>query len=437
MMKKKVYSFTSLLLAMIMCASLLAGCSGNETPSENAQKETETVAPSTKLNKPPAEEQIISDLNSFELDVFEVNNTKATDCEIIKRQTNEEDKEDICYVRIICEGEYNCFEYQFRLNYVYYDVGGWILEDVGYENMDEWTETYIAADGNDLMESIIWLDESFTYDVFKQGTLGGGHYWGEIDGTHYLGVPVFDGDKWFGDFVVCDSNGNTLTGIIGKPLSQLNNKIQFIFFNKQGDVRFVVSGRNEDDTSNDYIVDEYGNQISDNYDSIWRPDSTEYNEEICITWDRETDYVGAIDLNGNLLLEQKYESWKEIYAELEIEWEENNTSTSNEEEIRDVIYEKEIKTANGEWEYEYYYEDGTPITFITERDLSISNLQYLLVEEIDEEFRYYDAYGNARTPYFTTISRKRGGTIFEYNGRCGILPDRCVAKNMILVEPME
>ena len=410
-MKKKSYRIMSALLAIIMCLGMLAGCSGTEEATEG--KENTTVAPSTKLNKPPAEEQIISDLNSFGVDVFEQNNTKATDCEIIKRQTNEEDKEDICYVRITCKSEYNCFEYQFRLNYVFYDVGGWILEDVGYENMEEWTETYMTDDGTDLMDKIIWLDESFTTDMFVRDGRGYGVYLGEWADMHYFGLPAFHRSEKC--FSIYDHDGNRITDVLDESLCE---QIEQIFINEYNEIRLVLVDSN--DKNAEYIADQYGNRMSETYASI-SPLIEDGFGTICYTWDKETDLMGALDQNGDLLLKPDYKTIKDIKNTLEIPIAESKPLSY---ERHRVVFES-FKGDSGSYR-KYYYEDETPINLPNDDEVyyDVDTDQGLFYITENNSVRYYDIDGNVRSPYLTKLTNPKPNRfirLLSYEGHCGIL----------------
>lgn len=95
----KVRSIPAALLGCALCLSLLAGCGG---PSGGSIPQPEASAPtlvSTWLDVPPKEGQILADLNNWE-EAALPDQMPYTGCEVIKRQSNPEDKEDIVYCSV-------------------------------------------------------------------------------------------------------------------------------------------------------------------------------------------------------------------------------------------------------------------------------------------------------------------------------------------------
>lgn len=172
----------AVLLTAALCLGLLAGC-GEEKPPGDAETTPEVVEASTKLNRPPQPEQILSDVNRSK-DVELPPDGFFTACEVIKRQSNPEDKEDVVFCRLTAEVGYLRAQRQYKLLYNFYDEGGWILDEATPENEDEWTEDYLDGNGNSIMEGMVWLNQ--TYD---EGRGGAGDYlivrrgdlWGYLD----------------------------------------------------------------------------------------------------------------------------------------------------------------------------------------------------------------------------------------------------------------
>lgn len=68
--------------------------------------------------------------------------------DIIKRQTNIEEKEDLIFCNVTAENKYFSVSFEVELEYIYYDEGGWILEK---SNIINKTPTPIAAAEKDLI----------------------------------------------------------------------------------------------------------------------------------------------------------------------------------------------------------------------------------------------------------------------------------------------
>ena len=160
-MKKRIFS---LLLTGILCMGMLVGCG---------------------LEDPPAEEQIIADVNEYGIAQWVEGDGEVLDCEIIKRQTNEDDKEDFVHCKLFTNADFCQMESQFELVYTYYDEGGWVLEMVSPVNYEEWQAVgFLGADGRPLSESMVEItgNSGATNDEI--------YYEQDSDGLYYL----FDSD---------------------------------------------------------------------------------------------------------------------------------------------------------------------------------------------------------------------------------------------------
>lgn len=172
-MKKKG---SAALLAAALCLGLLAGCGG--TPTGNGGDVTPTpggasaqpttpspeATPSTQLDKPPQPEQILSDVNGYRYTVLP-GGTTVTGCEVIKRQSNPEKKEDIVYCRLTGpEDGYKYAQYFVRLLYNFYDEGGWILDEMTEDQMDRWgTIGYLDSEGRPIEDGLVLIGPAGSY----------------------------------------------------------------------------------------------------------------------------------------------------------------------------------------------------------------------------------------------------------------------------------
>ena len=72
----------------------------------------------------------MADVNSYQYSALPESST-ITGLEIVKRQTNPEDKEDIIFCRLTGpESGFMYVQYYVRLLYNFYDEGGWILDEM-------------------------------------------------------------------------------------------------------------------------------------------------------------------------------------------------------------------------------------------------------------------------------------------------------------------
>lgn len=155
----------SLALALAMALSLTA-CGGGDTSTDdkNASTDGDIVSteqaegPSTKLDEPPQVEQILNDVVNFHYSVIPENAT-VTGVEVVKRQSNPENKEDIVYCRLTGpQNGYMYSQYYVRLLYNFYDEGGWILDEMTPDMEDQWGPIgYLDSEGKPLEEGFVDL----------------------------------------------------------------------------------------------------------------------------------------------------------------------------------------------------------------------------------------------------------------------------------------
>lgn len=164
------------------------------------------------IPKPPEANQISQDLSSefktlivenpFDLtnaDVYDMDITTAVD----KRQTNE--KEDTAYCLVQLTNEYYRITKYLKLNYIYYDKGGWILEDYS-EYQDQKCEVLKCPFDAEEIAAVLSLDYSTVEfkEVDEYFPNGGVSFYFEVEDAHkngsYQGTTSvdlnFDGMKW-------------------------------------------------------------------------------------------------------------------------------------------------------------------------------------------------------------------------------------------------
>lgn len=81
----------------------------------------------------------------------EAQNWKLISLELDKRKTDVENGQDVAYCNVIIEGREIAFSRYMRLTYNYYDVGGWVLDQVHTENESNFAiakmnDDYISID---------------------------------------------------------------------------------------------------------------------------------------------------------------------------------------------------------------------------------------------------------------------------------------------------
>ena len=123
-MKKILFPLLTLLLVLF-----IAACSTN-TPSNH---------PTLPKYKDPAfgvsTQQLITDLSNPENEILKFESHYVTETQlnydshsITKRQINENQKQDIIYLTVDASNEYFKASFDLELRYIFYEYGGWILE---------------------------------------------------------------------------------------------------------------------------------------------------------------------------------------------------------------------------------------------------------------------------------------------------------------------
>ena len=130
----------SILLVVVLFV-VLGACGNN--PNHNNTPNREQNYNSNSSTKGVSEQQFIEDVSKhknvvhcFDSKFVESNDYIYKEHKIIKRQTNIEDKEDIIHCSILAESNYISVNMSVTATYGYYDVGGWVLDDL-YVNEKE------------------------------------------------------------------------------------------------------------------------------------------------------------------------------------------------------------------------------------------------------------------------------------------------------------
>ncbi|MBD5163068.1 MAG: hypothetical protein HDT14_13870 [Oscillibacter sp.] len=125
------------------------------------------------IPKPPDESQIAEDLPTnitirFIENPFDATNTyvcemTVTSVAVEKRQTNE--KEDIVYCTIELEDTHYRFIKHLKLNYNYYDQGGWCLDEYDEYEADEWKILEVPFDVEEASSAL------YNFSIAGPGTM--------------------------------------------------------------------------------------------------------------------------------------------------------------------------------------------------------------------------------------------------------------------------
>lgn len=78
--------------------------------------------------------EYLEDYFYSEFTYYDYNSIELDDLNVSKRQTNFDDKEDIIFCDVSLNDEYFNVTFTIKMNYIYYDEGGWILEDTSITN---------------------------------------------------------------------------------------------------------------------------------------------------------------------------------------------------------------------------------------------------------------------------------------------------------------
>ena len=456
-----------LLLFLMLMAFLPAGCGNGaddrDQPSSSGKgPSVPSATPSTNLKDPPDEAQIIRDLNAFSLDALEESGARVTECEIVKRQSNTEKKEDIVFCKVTGEGDFSRMEYQFRLLYNYYDVGGWILDEVEPEKEDEWSLAYLDAEGNDILDDMIWLDG------FTPASLTGAEYYGTAGDMTYIGINYYQSgryswnpyepldlpegsaapappDSYISIWNVYDQNGNQVLpeGTI-RSTEDTSCNIGDVYLSSDGKLRFTYSLYNGN-VHISYLIDENGTILNRDVSEGISIVGQKSNSDLLIVR-RETgrrpdgttaSLYGAIDLDGNIVIPIEYENRSDVDPDYVIpslpadfQWIELPEFLQK-KGFGDIIYNINM---NGVFAqglnkgYDFVDVAGQTIADVPCDYKKIDNRNNMIIVFRGDTIRLYDLDGHTRSPEFLLLNTRElvmSNTslyIVNYNGRCGILP---------------
>ena len=278
------------------------------------------------------------------------------------------------------------------------------------------------AEGNDIMESIIWLDS------FSPSDLTFSKYLGEVNGRHYLCVR-----EGYDTTVVYDHTGLPVMRMTLSNPTQISD----ISLAPDGAFRFIQRFTSDPSTYKDsfLLLDENGNRISQPYDYIWPAEGIPGSFVV-----EQDGLYGLMDSSGMLTTGITYE---DVYDLLPVE--RSSPPTGYQEipvpEATGNIKRLYSSTINGVFYAKMQSPDGTrvwndvvgpdcqPILDLEYQnaELDYDNRMIMVYPEginydsgITEPFQLYDLNGNCRTPVFTDINANMG--IIAYEGRCCLLP---------------
>ena len=356
--------------------------------------------------------QIISDINEFGVELFEKEKIEITDCEIIKRQTNKEDKEDIVYCKLFSKKSYCDHEFQYKLTYNFYDEGGWILDDVTPEKEDKWKKVYLDAKGNDIMEDIVWLKHTpgFMRDLQPLGEAGGKHY--------FIKTEYPSGE----DTVIYTVYDESLQTVFHDSFDETNlyDNLIGVIANDAGELRFVLMQHSKDGSSEFFLIDSNSNIISEKYENIII-DSTLSGLLLTVEYNSEGRQYGTMDYNGNVVTPLGEKSIKELapkYRDL-----------GQPKDLKVIGEEEYISIANGIFYHGFedvYLDINDEDIFDLEYDhLRFDNVNCLFrvyPNRYDDKFSLYDLNGARRSSEFTYLNHNNNLIMIELNGKVGLLP---------------
>ena len=193
-----------LCLIVVFCISFsMFGCAEN-----NKKDSKENGVSASQLKEDIKKSDFIQ--NCYSSDFVYESEYSYISHDIIKRQTNIEEKEDIIYCNVTAQNKYFSVDFDVTLEYIYYDEGGWILEK---SDITKKTPTPIAAAEKDLIvEHIFSTDNKIAYVAWYKNapnytpTLQNA-YMGEVDvenGNAFIpanrsyysfGTPTFDNEN--------------------------------------------------------------------------------------------------------------------------------------------------------------------------------------------------------------------------------------------------
>lgn len=154
------YKRTVQIIVVVIFSSILISCGEKESEDteskvrnnieiENTDTKEDSVN-SFKKDKTVQKEDIISDMQ-IRVDYLSSLGFQITNFEIIKRQTNLDDKEDVIYVHFDAQNNDFSIARNYQLQYILYNEG-WLLEEVNPYSQDGYFDETISLHGVDSEE---------------------------------------------------------------------------------------------------------------------------------------------------------------------------------------------------------------------------------------------------------------------------------------------
>ena len=225
---KKIFCIILTFIVLMSTLTFVCGCSEEIGASDELL--LNDISNSSKLK------------SCFSSDFVEETPFEYKSHSITKRQTNFEQKEDIVFCKVIAENKYFNVTFDLELNYKYYDVGGWILENTTKTNT---IPTAISPPDKEKVEKFIlseskngyvgYLFEKFTTPSYENGYPDFiGTMKGNNSDAETRRIYLENGDTTFGDITLNKEGQYALLNTTIKTENILLLKGNFrIFFDKE------------------------------------------------------------------------------------------------------------------------------------------------------------------------------------------------------------
>ncbi len=375
------------------------------------------------MNNVANENKIVSDVNNMNIEQFENEGIEITSCEIIKRQTNKEDKNDFVYVKLFSENSFRKLEYQYKLTYNFYDEGGWILDEISPENKNEWKLSYLDAEGKDILESMIWFENCDANEEEWRNS----HYLGEVNGEHYIATEQYNEYDNSIYFKVYNTQGNfVFSRGYNEDTAPSMMTFQEVYANSKGELCYIVSCYPQGRHFSKYMTDTNGDRISDFYTDIIPFKSTP--DTLCVYEDRK---FGAISNDGSIVKNITYKKAEDVMPQWKPELKpapegfeflesKNNATQTNSNGVfqsSDKYGHRVLTDVNSENIIKIPHIDALPYT-----QAGLVRVHENEEWRIGTHFKIYDLNGNCRSPEFIGLGNSSISTVVNYNGKLGVLP---------------
>ena len=122
-MKRGMYTMFFILFMGVIC-SWFTGCNGGiPNPPQNGG-----------IPNPPQEKALVSDFVKSDVFLKALSSYEVESLKIDKRQTNKDVKTDVVYCTLVLKTASRELALESEMSYIYYDVGGWQLENADIRN---------------------------------------------------------------------------------------------------------------------------------------------------------------------------------------------------------------------------------------------------------------------------------------------------------------